>query len=99
MDEFHLKRMYRSPNGTLRNTLGGTISREPIICNNVPRLVPNWTRAIVIGRHAYGDQYAATDFVVPEAGTLTMTFTPKGGEPQVHKVFEFADGGCRDGDA
>ena len=93
MDEFHLKRMYRSPNGTLRNTLGGTISREPIICNNVPRLVPNWTRAIVIGRHAYGDQYAATDFVVPEAGTLTMTFTPKGGEPQVHKVFEFAGGG------
>jgi NADP-dependent isocitrate dehydrogenase len=93
MDEFHLKRMYRSPNGTLRNILGGTIFREPIICNNVSRLVPNWTQPIVIGRHAYGDQYAATDFVVPEAGTLTMTFTPKGGEPQVHKVFEFAGGG------
>jgi isocitrate dehydrogenase len=97
MDEFHLKRMYRSPNGTLRNILGGTIFREPIICNNVSRLVPNWTQPIVIGRHAYGDQYAATDFVVPEAGTLTMTFTPKGGEPQVHKVFEFAGGGVRDG--
>ena len=80
-DEFHLKRMYRSPDGTLRNILGGTIFREPIICNNVSRLVPNWTQPIVIGRHAYGDQYAATDFVVPEAGTLTMTFTPKGGEP------------------
>jgi isocitrate dehydrogenase len=93
MDEFHLKLMYRSPNGTLRNILGGTIFREPIICNNVPRLVPNWTQPIVIGRHAYGDQYAATDLVVPEAGTLTMTFTPKGGEPQVHKVFEFADAG------
>jgi isocitrate dehydrogenase len=93
MDEFHLKRMYRSPNGTLRNILGGTIFREPIICNNVSRLVPNWTQPIVIGRHAYGDQYAATDFVVPEAGTLTMTFTPKGCEPQVHKVFEFAGGG------
>ena len=78
MDEFHLKRMYRSPNGTLRNILGGTIFREPIICNNVSRLVPNWTQPIVIGRHAYGDQYAATDFVVPEAGTLTITFTPKG---------------------
>jgi isocitrate dehydrogenase len=99
MDEFHLKRMYRSPNGTLRNILGGTIFREPIICNSVPRLVPNWTQPIVIGRHAYGDQYAATDLVVPEAATLTMTFIPKGGEPQVHKVFEFADGGCRDGDA
>jgi hypothetical protein len=72
MDEFHLKRMYRSPNGTLRNILGGTIFREPIICNNVSRLVPNWTQPIVIGRHAYGDQYAATDFVVREAGTLTM---------------------------
>ncbi len=85
--------MYRSPNGKLRNILGGTIFREPVICNNVPRLVPNWTQPNVIGRHAYGDQYAATDLVVPEAGTLTMTFTPKGGEPQVHKVFEFAGGG------
>src|SRR6266850_1850037 len=69
--EFNLKRMYKSPNGTLRNIIGGTIFREPIVCQNVPRLVPNWTQPIVIGRHAYADQYAATDFVVPEAGTLT----------------------------
>ena len=94
MDEFHLKRMYRSPNGTLRNILGGTIFREPIICNNVSRLVPNWTQPIVIGRHAYGDQYAATDFVVPGAGTLSMTFTPAGGgEPITRKVYEFPGGG------
>ena len=66
VEEFHLKRMYKSPNGTLRNILGGTIFREPIVCQNVPRLVPNWTKPIVIGRHAYADQYAATDFVVPE---------------------------------
>ena len=92
MDEFHLKRMYRSPNGTLRNILGGTIFREPIICNNVSRLVPNWTQPIVIGRHAYGDQYAATDFVVPGAGTLSMTFTPAGGgEPITRKVYEFPE--------
>jgi isocitrate dehydrogenase len=94
MDEFHLKRMYRSPNGTLRNILGGTIFREPIICNNVSRLVPNWIQPIVIGRHAYGDQYAATDFVVPGAGTLSMTFTPAGGgEPITRKVYEFPGGG------
>ncbi len=90
MDEFHLKRMYRSPNGTLRNILGGTIFREPIVCQNVPRIVPNWTQPIVIGRHAYGDQYAATDFVVPGAGTLSMTFTPAGGgELITRKVYEF----------
>jgi isocitrate dehydrogenase len=90
MDEFHLKRMYRSPNGTLRNIIGGTIFREPIICENVPRLVPNWTQPIVIGRHAYGDQYAATDFVVERAGELTMVFKPAGGgEPIVRKVFDF----------
>ena len=92
--EFNLKRMYKSPNGTLRNIIGGTIFREPIVCQNVPRLVPNWTQPIVIGRHAYADQYAATDFVVPGAGTLTMTFTPKGGGPPVtRKVFDFPDGG------
>src|SRR6266436_6178428 len=92
--EFNLKRMYKSPNGTLRNIIGGTIFREPIVCQNVPRLVPNWTQPIVIGRHAYADQYAATDFVVPEAGTLTMTFTPKGGgEPVTRKVFDFPAGG------
>jgi isocitrate dehydrogenase len=94
MDEFHLKRMYKSPNGTLRNIIGGTIFREPIVCRNVPRLVPNWTLPIVIGRHAYGDQYAATDFVVPGAGKLTMTFTPKdGGEPVTRTVFDFPEGG------
>jgi isocitrate dehydrogenase len=93
VEEFHLKRMYRSPNGTLRNIIGGTIFREPIVCRNVPRLVPNWTRPIVIGRHAYADQYAATDFVVPGAGTLTMTFTPKHGEPVSRKVFDFPSGG------
>ena len=92
--EFNLKRMYKSPNGTLRNIIGGTIFREPIVCQNVPRLVPNWTQPIVIGRHAYADQYAATDFVVPGAGTLTMTFAPKGGgEPVTRKVFDFPDGG------
>src|SRR5437868_12205031 len=92
--EFNLKRMYKSPNGTLRNIIGGTIFREPIVCQNVPRLVPNWTQPIVIGRHAYADQYAATDFVVPEAGTLTMTFTPKGGgEPVTRKVFDFPEAG------
>ena len=80
--EFGLKEMWKSPNGTIRNIVGGTIFREPIICANVPRLVPGWTRPIVVGRHAFGDQYKATDFVVPGKGTLTMTFTPAdGGKP------------------
>ena len=79
VEEFGLKQMWKSPNGTIRNILGGVIFREPIIMKNVPRLVPNWTKPIVIGRHAYGDQYKATDFRVPGAGTLTMTFTPKDG--------------------
>ena len=92
--EFGLKEMWKSPNGTIRNIIGGTIFREPIICRNVPRLVPGWTRPIVIGRHAYGDQYRATDFVVPGKGTLTMTFTPEGGgAPIEHKVFDFPGGG------
>ena len=77
VEEFGLKKMWKSPNGTIRNILGGVIFREPIIMKNVPRLIPNWTKPIVIGRHAYGDQYKATDFKVPGAGTLTMTFTPK----------------------
>jgi isocitrate dehydrogenase len=85
--------MWKSPNGTIRNIVGGTIFREPIICKNVPRLVPGWTAPIVIGRHAFGDQYRATDFTVPGPGTLTLTFTPKGGQPQAHKVFEFPDAG------
>ena len=94
MDEFHLKRMYRSPNGRLRNILGGTIFREPIVCRNVPRLVTNWTQPIVIGRHAYADQYAATDFVVCGPGKLTLTFTPAdGGAPVSRQVFDFKGGG------
>jgi isocitrate dehydrogenase len=94
VEEFHLKRMYRSPNGTLRNIIGGTIFREPIVCHNVPRLVPNWTQPIVIGRHAYADQYAATDFVVPGAGKLTITFTPAGGgQPVTRDVHTFTGGG------
>ena len=80
--EFNLKKMYRSPNGTIRNILGGTIFRQPIICKNVPRLVPNWTKPIVIGRHAFGDQYRATDFKFPGKGKVTMTFAPAdGGKP------------------
>ncbi|MCB9734732.1 MAG: NADP-dependent isocitrate dehydrogenase [Deltaproteobacteria bacterium] len=94
VEEFGLKEMWKSPNGTIRNIVGGTIFREPIICKNVPRLVPGWTKPIVIGRHAFGDQYRATDFVVPGAGTLTMTFTPAGGgAPIEHKVFDFQAGG------
>jgi isocitrate dehydrogenase len=92
--EFGLKEMWKSPNGTIRNIVGGTIFREPIICSNVPRLVPGWTRPIVVGRHAFGDQYKATDFVVPGAGTLTMTFTPAdGGAAKEYKVFDFPGGG------
>ncbi|MCE9577768.1 MAG: NADP-dependent isocitrate dehydrogenase [Deltaproteobacteria bacterium] len=92
--EFGLKEMWKSPNGTIRNIVGGTIFREPIICKNVPRLVPGWTKPIVIGRHAFGDQYRATDFLVPGAGTLTMTFTPKdGGKPTEYKVFDFKESG------
>ena len=94
VEEFGLKEMYRSPNGTIRNILGGTVFRQPIICQNVPRLVPGWTRPIVIGRHAFGDQYRATDFVVEGAGKLTMTFTPAdGGAPVTREVFDFPEGG------
>ncbi|MEU4208515.1 NADP-dependent isocitrate dehydrogenase [Streptomyces sp. NPDC026206] len=90
VEEFGLKAMYRSPNGTIRNILGGVIFREPIIMNNVPRLVPGWTEPIVVGRHAFGDQYRATDLKVPGEGTLTMTFTPKdGSEPVELEVYEF----------
>jgi isocitrate dehydrogenase len=94
VEEFKLKKMWKSPNGTIRNILGGTIFREPIVCKNVPRLVPGWTAPIVIGRHAYGDQYRATDFVVPGPGKLTMSFTPKGGgKPMQFEVFDFPGGG------
>ena len=89
VEEFGLKKMWRSPNGTIRNILGGVIFREPIIMSNVPRLVPGWTKPIVVGRHAFGDQYRATDFRFPGEGTLTMTFTPKdGSEPIEHEVFQ-----------
>ncbi|MFN9543488.1 MAG: NADP-dependent isocitrate dehydrogenase [Alphaproteobacteria bacterium] len=92
--EFKLKKLWKSPNGTIRNILDGTVFREPIICRNVPRLVPGWTDPIVIGRHAFGDQYRATDFVVPGKGKLTVTFTPDdGGAPISHEVFKFPGAG------
>ena len=91
--EFHLKEMYRSPNGTIRNILGGVIFREPIICTNVPRLVPGWTKPIIIGRHAYGDQYRATDFRVPGKGKLTLSFVGEDGTRIDREVFQFPGGG------
>ncbi len=92
--EFALKQMYRSPNGTIRNILGGVIFREPIVIANIPRLVPNWTKPIVIGRHAFGDQYRATDMLIPGAGQLTLAFTPAdGGEPIELDVYEFNSAG------
>lgn len=88
--EFNLKKMWKSPNGTIRNILDGTVFREPIICKNVPRLVPNWTHPIVVGRHAFGDQYRATDVKIKGAGKLSMTFTPQGGgAPQTWEIFDF----------
>jgi isocitrate dehydrogenase len=94
VEEFGLKQMYRSPNGTIRNILGGVIFREPIVISNIPRLVPGWKKPIVIGRHAFGDQYRATDMVVPGEGKLTLTFTPKeGSEPIELDVYDFPGGG------
>ncbi len=94
VEEFKLKKMWRSPNGTIRNILGGTVFRQPIIVKNVPRLVPSWSQPIVIGRHAFGDQYRATDFKVPGPGKLTMTFQPAGGgKAQTYDVFEFPEAG------
>lgn len=93
VEEFSLKAMYKSPNGTIRNILNGTVFREPIVINNIPRLVPNWTTPMVIGRHAFGDQYRATDFKTKGKGLLTITFTPDNGEPQTHKVYQFEDDG------
>ncbi len=95
VEEFGLKKMWKSPNGTIRNILGGVIFREPIVISNIPRLVPGWTKPIVIGRHAHGDQYKATDFKVPGEGTVTMTYTPKDGSAPVEmKISDFgADGG------
>jgi isocitrate dehydrogenase len=92
--EFNLKQMWKSPNGTIRNILDGTVFRQPIICQNVPRLVPGWTQPIVIGRHAFGDQYRATDFIVPGKGKLTMKFVPADGSAPIEKdVFTFPGGG------
>ncbi|MEW6468571.1 MAG: isocitrate dehydrogenase (NADP(+)) [Bacteroidota bacterium] len=92
--EFNLKQMWKSPNGTIRNILDGTVFREPIVCRNVPRLVPNWTAPICIGRHAFGDQYRATDTVIKGKGRLTMTFTPEGGgDPQTFEVYNFKGDG------
>lgn len=87
--EFGLKKMWRSPNGTIRDILGGTLFREPIIMNNIPRLVPGWKKPICIGRHAFGDQYMATDLVIRGRGRLTLTFTPEAGEPEIYNVFDF----------
>lgn len=91
--EFNLHKMWKSPNGTIRNILDGTVFREPIVCNNVPRLVPNWTHPIIIGRHAHADQYKAVDFVTKGRGKLTITFTPEHGTPQTHEVFDYTGDG------
>jgi isocitrate dehydrogenase len=94
VEEFHLKKMWKSPNGTVRNILGGVIFREPIIISNIPRLVPGWTKPIVVGRHAFGDQYRATDVRIPGEGTLTLTFTPKDGSvPMELEVYKFPSSG------
>ncbi|XP_029490177.1 isocitrate dehydrogenase [NADP], mitochondrial [Oncorhynchus nerka] len=95
VEEFKLKKMWKSPNGTIRNILGGTVFREPIICKNIPRLVPGWTQPITIGRHAFGDQYRATDFVVSQPGTFKMVFSPTdGSKGQEWEVYKFPGGGC-----
>src|SRR5919106_611598 len=91
--EFNLKEMWKSPNGTIRNIIGGTIFREPIICRNVPRLVPGWTKPIVVGRHAFGDQYRATDFVFPGKGTVTLKFVGENGDVIEREVFKAPGGG------
>ncbi|GAA2147883.1 NADP-dependent isocitrate dehydrogenase [Actinomadura napierensis] len=94
VEEFGLKKMWRSPNGTIRNILGGVIFREPIVVSNIPRLVPGWTKPIIIGRHAHGDQYKATDFVVPGPGKVTITYTPQdGSEPMEMEIADFPGGG------
>lgn len=93
VEEFKLKQMWLSPNGTIRNALGGTVFREPIVIPRVPRLVPAWEKPIIIGRHAFGDQYRAKDAVLPGPGKLSMVYTPEGGEPQEIEVFQFKNGG------
>ena len=98
MKEFNLKQMWKSPNGTIRNILGGVIFREPIICQNVPRLVPGWTQPIIIGRHAFGDQYRATDFTFPGKGTLTIKFVGEDGKVIEKEVFKAPGRRRRHGD-
>lgn len=93
VEEFGLKKMWKSPNGTIRNIIGGTVFREPIIISNIPRLVNTWTQPIIIGRHAHADQYKATDFVTKGKGTLTLTFTPEEGEPQSYTVYNYSGDG------
>lgn len=93
VEEFGLKKMWKSPNGTIRNILGGVVFREPIICKNVPRLIPGWTQPIIVGRHAFGDQYKATDFRVPGKGKLTIKWEGENGESLEHEVFDFPGGG------
>lgn len=94
VEEFGLKQMWRSPNGTIRNIIGGTIFREPIVCQNVPRLVPGWTDPIVIGRHAFGDQYRATDFLVPGKGKMTLKWEAEDGSQTIEReVFDFPEAG------
>ncbi|WP_304177682.1 isocitrate/isopropylmalate family dehydrogenase, partial [Phenylobacterium aquaticum] len=88
VEEFKLKKMWKSPNGTIRNILGGVVFREPIICKNVPRLIPGWTQPIIIGRHAFGDQYRATDFVVPGKGKMTIKWEGEDGQVIEHEVFD-----------
>ena len=91
VEEFKLKQMWLSPNGTIRNQLGGTVFREPIVIDRIPRLVPGWKKPIVIGRHAFGDQYRAKDRVIDQPGTLELVYTPKGGQPEKIQVFEFSE--------
>lgn len=93
VEEFNLKKMWLSPNGTIRNILGGTVFREPILCKNIPRLVPGWTQPIVIGRHAHGDQYKAKDLVITEPGVLELVFTSAAGKVEKHEVYKYTGGG------
>ncbi|MDO9246456.1 MAG: NADP-dependent isocitrate dehydrogenase, partial [Phenylobacterium sp.] len=93
VEEFKLKKMWKSPNGTIRNILGGVVFREPIICQNVPRLIPGWTQPIIIGRHAFGDQYRATDFKVPGPGKMTIKWEGKDGQVIEHEVFDYPGSG------
>ena len=97
VEEFKLKKMWKSPNGTIRNILGGVIFREPIICKNVPRLVPGWTKPIIVGRHAFGDQYRATDFIFPGKGKLTIKFVGEDGKTIEHEVYDAPGAGVAHG--